>query len=173
PPPPPAAAPQPSGWQPVAAEGQWLPPGSPGSHWASADAVAPPPPQPPAPPSGRRRRYRDAEPDDEVQPQLGDVDLRPEGAPQYGGRRSRSRHSSDYRDYGVAGLGGVGPAAPRLAPPPPPEPAPRHRSPEEAAQVPDEPEGRTSQTGGQSVADLMARLQVQPSGGGRRRRRDG
>ncbi|GJO92441.1 hypothetical protein NJB1728f31_46990, partial [Mycobacterium marinum] len=30
-----------------------------------------------------------------------------------------------------------------------------------------------SQSGGQSVADLMARLQVQPSGGGRRRRRDG
>lgn len=173
PPPPPVAASQPSGWQPVAAEGQWLPPGTPGSHWISADAGSPPPPQPTAPPSGRRRRYRDADPDDEVEPQLGDVDLRPEGAPQYGGRRSRSRHSSDYRDYGVAGLGGVSPAAPRLAPPPPPEPAPRHRSPEEAPQVPDEPEGRTSQTGGQSVADLMARLQVQPSGGGRRRRRDG
>ncbi|WP_264072928.1 hypothetical protein, partial [Mycobacterium palustre] len=28
-------------------------------------------------------------------------------------------------------------------------------------------------SGGQSVADLLARLQVQPSGGGRRRRRDG
>ncbi|WP_231987072.1 hypothetical protein, partial [Mycobacterium sp. E1386] len=27
--------------------------------------------------------------------------------------------------------------------------------------------------GGQSVADLLARLQVQPSEGGRRRRRDG
>ncbi|PBJ64740.1 hypothetical protein BB737_16575, partial [Mycobacterium avium subsp. hominissuis] len=30
-----------------------------------------------------------------------------------------------------------------------------------------------SGTGGQSVADLLARLQVQPSEGGRRRRREG
>jgi hypothetical protein len=33
--------------------------------------------------------------------------------------------------------------------------------------------GDGPQTGGQSVADLLARLQVQPSDGGRRRRREG
>lgn len=33
--------------------------------------------------------------------------------------------------------------------------------------------GETTATGGQSVADLLARLQVQPSEGGRRRRREG
>lgn len=173
PPPPPAAAPHPapSEWQPVAADGQWLPPGTPGSYW-TAETAPPPPPQPAAPPSGRRRRYRDASPD-EFDGQLGQVDLTPEAPAQYGGRRSRSRHSADYRDYGVAGLGGATPAPPRLAPPPPPEPAPRHRSAESVDEVNEEPERRTSQTGGQSVADLMARLQVEPSGGGRRRRRDG
>ena len=40
---------------------------------------------------------------------------------------------------------------------------------EEIEEVADEAD---PQTGGQTVADLMARLQVQPSGGGRRRRRD-
>jgi len=58
---------------------------------------------------------------------------------------------------------------PRLAPAPPPEPAPRHRGEEQ----PDGSHARAADTGGQSVADLMARLQVEPSGGGRRRRRDG
>ncbi|MGA9360446.1 MAG: hypothetical protein WBW75_21360, partial [Mycobacterium sp.] len=61
---------------------------------------------------------------------------------------------------------------PRLAPPPPP-PAPRHRSADAEAQEPEQSEGRRSQSGGQSVADLLARLQVEPTGGGRRRRRDG
>jgi hypothetical protein len=39
----------------------------------------------------------------------------------------------------------------------------------------DGPDGSAEgpETGGQSVADLFARLQVQPSGGGRRRRREG
>ncbi|ORB35015.1 hypothetical protein BST39_23075, partial [Mycobacterium paraseoulense] len=64
---------------------------------------------------------------------------------------------------------------PRLAPPPPPEHAPRHGGADPLAEGADghrqSLEG--SQTGGQSVADLLARLQVQPSEGGRRRRRDG
>jgi hypothetical protein len=61
---------------------------------------------------------------------------------------------------------------PRLAPPPSPEQAARHRG---TDQEPDGFDGLTDgpQTGGQSVADLLARLQVQPSEGGRRRRRDG
>ena len=63
----------------------------------------------------------------------------------------------------------VTPAAPRgrhwvdVAPPEPPAPAPH-------APPPEEPEGQHA--GGQSVADLLARLQVdRPSGGGGRRRR--
>ncbi|MGD1169623.1 DUF6779 domain-containing protein [Mycobacterium seoulense] len=64
---------------------------------------------------------------------------------------------------------------PRLAPPPPPEHTPRHGGVDPLAEGVDDA-GRGlegSQTGGQSVADLLARLQVQPSEGGRRRRRDG
>lgn len=152
---------RPAEWQPVAAEGQWLPPGTPGSRWAPSD---------PAPPgqSGRRRRYRDAE--DEPAGAHG------EAPSQYGGRRSRSRHSAEYRDHGVGSfartedsgpdesVAPAEPASPRLAPAPP---ASRHRSADaDASDVPEEP------AGGQTVADLMARLQVQP-GGGRRRRRDG
>jgi hypothetical protein len=59
-----------------------------------------------------------------------------------------------------------------MAPPPSPEQAARHRGTDPQADgfdgVPEDPA-----TGGQSVADLLARLQVQPSQGGRRRRRDG
>jgi hypothetical protein len=58
-----------------------------------------------------------------------------------------------------------------MAPPPHAEPAPRHRGTDPLAQgVNGAGDGPPS--GGQSVADLLARLQVQPSGGGRRRRRD-
>ncbi|CAG7181540.1 hypothetical protein PICSAR209_03637 [Mycobacterium avium subsp. paratuberculosis] len=69
-----------------------------------------------------------------------------------------------------------GPAAgasppPRLAPPPAAEHTPRHGGEPEPA---DPRRARdASGTGGQSVADLLARLQVQPSEGGRRRRREG
>ena len=153
----------------------------------------PPPPTPepaptPAPPpfatSGRRRRDRHySGPDEPV-----DGQQPTEPPPAYGesGRRSRSRHSAEYRDYGVSNFAAPPPAAapapapepppapetappPRLAPPPPPEPAPRHRG----AEPPDGSHARAADTGGQSVADLMARLQIEPSGGGRRRRRDG
>jgi hypothetical protein len=48
-------------------------------------------------------------------------------------------------------------------------PTPRHRSAEKIDEAADEAD---PQSGGQTVADLLARLQVQPSGGGRRRRRD-
>jgi len=167
-PPAPRPQPQPAAWQPAPAEGQWLPPGAPGSRWTPADAPAVPPP---AEPEGRRRRYR-AEPDE---PEAGALGAAPdEPAPQYGGRRSRSRHSAEYRDFGVGNLARPRdwqpeqapqpPAPPRLAPAPP---APRHRSAEEAVESQED-----AQSGGQSAADLLARFQVQPSGGGRRRRRD-
>jgi hypothetical protein len=144
-PPPPTPAPPP----------QWVPPG-------------PPPPVT----SGRRRR--DDGPADREQPI--------ESPPSYGesGRRSRSRHSAEYRDYGVSNFAEPPPAPapapppepappPRLAPAPAPEPAPRHRGEEPT----DGSHARAADTGGQSVADLLARLQIEPSGGGRRRRRDG
>ncbi|MCH9734525.1 MAG: hypothetical protein K0U78_08235 [Actinomycetia bacterium] len=84
-------------WEPAPADGEWIPPGEPGSHWASS-------------PGG------------------GDT---PE---EYVGRRRASE-------------------APAAEP-----------------DAPDDGEGG-AHTGGQSVAELLARLQATPSGGGRRRRR--
>jgi hypothetical protein len=165
-------------WQPAAAQGQWLPPGTPGSNWAGGDAAA----VPPNAPSGRRYRHSTQEEFSAGPPR------QPETAGPYGesGRRARSRHAAEYPDFGVEGVPGGGRPAgpdisqpappptpstpsppPRLAPPPPPEPAPRHRGADPLAD-----EGAPP-SGGHSVADLLARLQVEPSGGGRRRRREG
>lgn len=128
--PPPTPAPA-SRWQPVGAEGEWLPPGTPGSNWVSGptdqpaqpaerlEPVAPSPFTPPPEPRGRHWSPPESPP--EPQPH---ADVR------------RGRHAG--------------------------EPEPRHRGPDT------EPP-----TGGQSVADLLARLQAgQSGGGGRRRRRD-
>ena len=156
--------------------------------------AAAPPGAPAAEPVGRRRsRHSDSD-----EP----ADGAPVGSPPpYAdtGRRSRSRHSAEYRDYGVrnfaAGESTNEPVrqppvlppvvAPAAAPPAPPrtpdllgaEPAPpqmasppnpRHRGADrESAGAEKGPE-----TGGQSVAELLARLQVEPSAGGWRRRRD-
>jgi hypothetical protein len=49
---------------------------------------------------------------------------------------------------------------------PPAPPAARHRN----TDLPSDADGQ--QSGGQSVADLLARLQTGPSAGGRRRRRE-
>jgi len=51
------------------------------------------------------------------------------------------------------------------------EPAPRHGGADPSDESDSSEDGPP--TGGQSVADLFARLHVEPSGGGRRRRRDG
>jgi hypothetical protein len=208
PPPPPPPAPQPEpplqppvqDWQPVAAEGQWLPSGTAGSKWAGFEAAA----SPPAAPPGRRRRARHSSPDELAGgPPMPAEPVRPYGE---SGRGAGSRHSAEYRGFGVSGLGDSGglgmgepappptaatpppptapvagppptpaaappspaPPPPRLAPAPPPAPAPRHRGDDPVANGADD-----APTGGQSVADLFARLQVEPTGGGRRRRRDG
>ena len=198
PPVPPESAPQPAmqDWRSPGSDGQWLPPGAPGSNWAGDDSPTPPPPS-----SGRRRRSRHSNPEELADGAPPSPSTESDLSPQYGepGRRSRSRHSAEYRDYGVRNFapadGAAAPppphapaAAPHAAPPhptpaaaaaPPPrlatpplaEPAPRHRGADAS------PEGWDSdddnpRTGGQSVADLLARLQVQPSGGGRRRRRE-
>jgi hypothetical protein len=171
PPPPPQSEPQlqpePHGWRPVAADGQWLPPGAPGSNWSGVDQAST------TDPLTGRRRARHYSPDE------------PGGAPpgEYSesGRRSQSRHVAEYRDDGVSAMPGTptseseppGAPPPRLAPAPPPEPSARHRSADSLAEEPEGSQGRRSHSGGQSVADLLARLQVEPTGGGRRRRRDG
>ena len=185
PPPQPEPQPQPvmQDWQPAPSDGQWLPPGTPGSHWGGVES----PSTPAAPPSGRRRRAQHFSPDEP----LDGSPVDPEPARAYGesGRRARSRHSAEYRDYGVRNFvpmnerpaapppatpapPAAAPPPPRLAPAPPPEPAPRHRGVDPVSDELDD-SGEGPQTGGQSVADLMARLQVQPSRGGRRRRREG
>ncbi|OBG54631.1 MULTISPECIES: DUF6779 domain-containing protein [unclassified Mycobacterium] len=195
-PPAPQPEPQVQGWQPVGASGLWLPPGAPGSNWAGADESAPPGEET----SGRRRRARHSEPDqawaaprDEPPPPFGEPGRR--------ARSRHSAEYRDYGAPGFAPpsepafasgpipaaatppppapphspsphTDGEPPPPPRLAPPPPPEHAPRHGGADPLAQAPDGP-GEGPPTGGQSVAELLARLQVQPSEGGRRRRRDG
>ncbi|OBH95563.1 DUF6779 domain-containing protein [Mycobacterium sp. E2733] len=196
PPPQPEPAPQPQvqGWQPAGASGLWLPPGTPGSNWAGSE------PSPADETSGRRRRGRHTESDEAwAGPPAEPV------PPPYGesGRRARSRHSAEYRDYEVRNFADPNepPNEPAFAPPPPapaaatPPPPPPPQSPPLAVEQPPRlappaaPEhaprhggvdphaeglnGQGPATGGQSVADLLARLQVQPSEGGRRRRRDG
>jgi hypothetical protein len=200
PPPPPQQAPAPvphparSGWQPVPADGQWLPAGAPGSRGTPTLAAAPEVPEALAPSGGRRRRYRDSSPEDQVSgPQDAVAPGRHHGGGEPG-RRSRSRHSAGYGGPPEPQPAGqparrqappppvapeppaaAAPAPPRLAAPPPPEPAPRHRDAEDPADVLDDGESSDGahESGGHSVADLMARLQTEPSGGGRRRRRDG
>jgi hypothetical protein len=186
------------GRPPAAAEGQWLPPGTPGSNWAGADSGADS--------AGGRRRARHSG----VAEAWDGLPVEPVPPPPYGdsGRRAPSRHSAEHRDYGVRNFSpanepSVGPAPaagppppaaatppppppappmhpgpstgapppPRLAPPPAPEQAPRHGG--DPQQEDPDGAGEGTSTGGQSVADLLARLQVQPSQGGRRRRREG
>jgi hypothetical protein len=168
---PPQPEPQPpmQDWQPVGANGHWLPPGTPGSHWSGVDS----PDTPAAAPSGRRRRARHSSPDEP----LDSSDVAPEPSPPYSepGRRARSRHAAEYPDSGIQSFAAMNepPAAPppQMAPPPLPEPAARHRGADAPSDGDSPSDGPPS--GGQSVADLLARLQVQPSGGGRRRRREG
>jgi len=157
---PPAEPVRPHGeWNPVSAEGQWLPPGSPGSNWISApsdDSRAPA--EDPRP----GRHWRPSE----------SVPTAPDGP------EARRHHGVSG---GVSGGASGGPAAgtaqarqsgefENLAPPPTMSPAsqqaPRHRSPEESGD-PDQ-----SKTGGQTVAEMLARLLPGPAQGGRRRRRE-
>jgi hypothetical protein len=141
-----------SGWQPAPAEGEWIPAGTPGSNWVA-----------PTVENGSSGEYvgrrRAPEPGPHPQPAMSTP---PVELP----RRGRHSAAPDAIDPGRPG------APPTLAaesaqPPPHPEPAPpespataRHRSADETP------------TGGQSVADLLARLQSAPSGGGGRRRRE-
>jgi hypothetical protein len=189
---------QPAAWQPVSSEGQWLPPGAPGSNWNPGQAEGPATPswaydnapsrdkpshRPPGigelaaePPADRRGRHSSA-PAESAVGQTGE----PDGDWSESGRRARSRHSVEHPDPAA----GSAPPAPAMSPPPPPPPPPptpapdrgpamsppppanaRHRSTEEPTESEEPP------SGGQSVAELLARLQTAPSEGGRRRRRE-
>jgi hypothetical protein len=201
--PPPNEAPrqpeQPAAWQPVSSEGQWLPPGAPGSNWNPGQTEGPATPswaydnapsrdkpshrspgigEPAAEPTADRRGRHSSTPSESAPGQTGD----PDGDWSESGRRARSRHAVEQSDP-AAGSAAPPPAMSPPPPPPPPTPPPapdrgpamsppapanaRHRSTEAPA------ESEEPQSGGQSVADLLARLQsAAPSEGGRRRRRE-
>ena len=201
--PPPNEAPrqpeQPAAWQPVSSEGQWLPPGAPGSNWNPGQPESPATPswaydnapsrdkpshrspgigEPAAEPPAERRGRHSSAPAESALGQTGE----PDGDWSESGRRARSRHSVEQSDP-AAGSAAPPPAMSPPPPPPPPTPPPapdrgpamsppppanaRHRSTEAPA------ESEEPQSGGQSVADLLARLQsAAPSEGGRRRRRE-
>lgn len=133
-------------WQPAPAQGQFIPAGKPGSHWqAAAPAETPPADTPPAA----------AAPADTPPADTAPADTAPaDGAPddEYVGRR-RAPDSEPPRGKHYA---------PGEEAPPAPEEEP----------VEEDADGG-AHTGGQSVAELLARLQAaSPSGGGRRRRRE-
>ena len=97
------------------------------------------------------------------------------------------RHSAENSAYSDPGIGGSATPAPAMSPPPPPMPpsppsTSRQGAGDVAATLGPPPAARHRSTdpldtdappsGGQSVAELLARLQTSPSGGGRRRRRE-
>jgi hypothetical protein len=164
----------PTGWQPVGSEGHWLPAETPGSNWITESGE---PTSASAPWVERRGRHSGvAEPASEI------------GAPEADwrepGRRAVARHHAENSEYSDSGIGGPATPAPAMSPPPPPmppsPPSPPDKGP--AMSPPPAPTARHRSTdpldtdappsGGQSVAELLARLQPSPSGGGRRRRRE-
>ena len=105
-------------------------------------------------------------------------------------RRAGARHSSENPEHADPGTDGDATPAPAMSPPPPPMPPPSPSdapdrtdrgpvmSPPPSAPSPvarhrsTDPDTESPPSGGQSVAELLARLQTSPSGGGRRRRRE-
>lgn len=162
--PPPVAPPAPAAaWKPVGAEGAWLPPGAPGSNW-TADAAPESAPAAFAEPMPRPGRGRHAGPSESVEaPVNGAEPLQPQRAG--GRRRADARPPVEAPAQPVADSGGrhAGPAPAAAAAPAPPVVS-RHGT----------ADGSESEPGGQSVADLLARLQPEPAEGrhqSRRRRR--
>ncbi|HSS24014.1 MAG TPA: DUF6779 domain-containing protein [Mycobacterium sp.] len=170
-PPPEPASPQP---EPQPQMQDWHP----GSRWSGVDSTTD------TEPSGRRRRARHYNPDEPLDGSP--VETEPSQPYSEFGRRPPSRHAAEYLDYGVRNFTDMNeppaaspppppaaaPPPPQMAPPPAAEPGPRHRGADPLSDALDGT-GEGPQTGGQSVADLLARLHVEPSGGGRRRRREG
>ena len=191
PPPEPPQEPQRPDWQPVSPEGQLLPAGTPGSNWNSelSDNAAGPwkydnaPSRertpPPASAAERRGRHSSAaEPAAQISESVAEREP---------GRRAGSRHSADNLAYPDSGIGEPATPAPAMSPPPPPVPLSAPSAPDREPVMSPPPSApppaarhRTTDpldtdappSGGQSVAELLARLQTSPSGGGRRRRRE-
>jgi hypothetical protein len=145
--------PGPGDWQPVAAEGQWLPPGAPSSNWAPTNGT----PAPAADPTSPAPAPMPAQtvPEESTGPGRHSNPVEPYAVPTT--QAPLARHSTDNNHF----------------PPPAPiaEPATAHGGSDNALH----PDSQHSEGQGQSVAELLARLQAGagPTGGGRRRRRDG
>ena len=140
------AAPAAAQWEPVPAEGQWIPPGAPGSNWVAS-------------PGGNgtleyvgRRRV----PDEPPPPQASGLTPPPAEPPP--AEPPRGRHYAGPEDAD--------------APVPPPAAPQAAEAAEDAEDAEQEDSDGGAHTGGQSVAELLARLQASPSGGGGRRRRE-
>lgn len=189
-------------WRPAPAEGQYIPAGRPGSHWAAPTETTgaqnpPPATPPPAPPPATAPPFPPvtSPPPPPPAPSVAPppppaMTPPPTEAPRKGrhypvettemtekaeAAARRARHYSD-----------VDPGRP--APPPTlatPTPRPRHRgADDEAVQTApensndaatggeDSEESAGQHVGGQPVSELMARLQVGSTGGGGRRRRE-
>jgi hypothetical protein len=156
-------------WQPAPADGQYIPAGEPGSNWTAPSigngsaAVPPPPESTPAspamgPPPAEAHRGRH-----------GPSDAEGEEA------RRRTRHSTEAADPGQSAPVLATPPQPPAPPPAPERPSARHREPDEPDEAdepdPDAPPDSGQHAGGQPLSELLARLQVDSTGGGHRRRR--
>jgi hypothetical protein len=181
-----------SSWQPVGSHGHWPSAGTRGSDWNSdpnnnVGAGAGPYDSAPSPDNGPFSSPSFGGPtpvaaDSSVTEQPTGRIGEPETDWREAGRRAQARHSAEARarhsaEYVDSSVAGPGTPEPAMAPPPPPPdeapvmsppapPAARHRN----TDLPSDADGQ--QSGGQSVADLLARLQAGPSAGGRRRRRE-
>jgi hypothetical protein len=181
-------APTGSEWRPAPAEGQFIPAGAPGSNWASSASVngtstpaadrsepsATPPPVPPPPvtppPVTPPPPAMTPPPTESARPGR---HYTADTAAAETARRARHSAPADVDP----GRPAPPPTLATPAPPPPgaPEaPSARHRGTEDgesdAAEVAEEAAGQ--HIGGQPVSELMARLQVASTEGGRRRRRE-
>jgi hypothetical protein len=167
-PPPPTQSDEPR-WQPAPAEGQFIPAGEPGSNWTAPPPTEPNPVSPAmVPPPTESQRGRHA-----TYFANGDAPLR-------GVRQSTGEAVDPVRAAPTL----AAPAQPPVPPPPPAAPpSARHRGGDESGEDAgaDESGGQersdsgsdTGQhAGGQPVSELLARLQVSSTGGGRRRRRE-
>ena len=163
-PPEPETVAQESEWQPAPADGQWIPAGAPGSNWQSPDVTdestteSEPEPEPAEPVGENGAEYVGRGTSEPAMP-----------APSIEGPRGRHSAPADAVDPGRPH------AEPTLAAGPA-GPPPHSEESEEPAEPPSLAAGRrhrsAKDTGGQSVAELLARLHASPTGGSRRRRRD-
>jgi hypothetical protein len=160
-------------WRPAPAEGQFIPAGNPGSNWLSEVAENGSAPQPPVPAPEPPSEAPTPEP--AMTPPPAEV---PRGRHSTAGSTDaepprRARHSAPA-DVDP----GRRQPPPTLAPPPAPQPPPPAPSPAESERAArhrglEELEPDDGQhIGGQPLSELLARLQVGSTGGGRRRRRE-